>query len=222
MKELPFFKFHPSEWIAGDITLLNYETQGVYINTCCFYWSKGCTITKAMLERRLRTHKDILDSLIDEGVIKHDESDDSITINFLDEQFSELSDNHEKRVSAGRKGGCKTQAMLKQRSSKSQAGLKHLDKDKEEDKEEEASANRVHRLVSKRFGILSPIDAQSILALSNKVENFEAFESAFNTIFDSTDAKFRNPLSIAQKAFGESAAKPKPAKKGYFFGDPTT
>ncbi len=83
-------------------------------------------------------------------------------------------------------------------------------------------ANRVHALVEKRFAVLSPIDAQAILELSNKVENFDAFESAFNTIFDSTEAKYRNPVSIAQKAFAESAAKPKAAKKGYFFGDPTT
>ena len=89
-------------------------------------------------------------------------------------------------------------------------------------KGKDLGANRVHSLVSKRFGILSPNDAQAILELSNKVENYDAFESSFNTIFDSTEPKFRSVISISQKAFAESAAKPKPKRTGYYFGDPTT
>ena len=49
-KDLPYFKFFVSEWNDGDITLEDFETQGLFINLCAYYWSNECeiTLTKAI------------------------------------------------------------------------------------------------------------------------------------------------------------------------------
>jgi len=39
-KELPYFKFEPAEYIAGDIQDCSFEAQGVFINICALYWIK--------------------------------------------------------------------------------------------------------------------------------------------------------------------------------------
>ena len=52
-KESPWFKFFTGEWANGSITLENYSVQGVFINVCCFYWSKQGDVTKKQLESLL-------------------------------------------------------------------------------------------------------------------------------------------------------------------------
>ena len=43
-KELPYFRFYPSEWLEGDITLENEKTQGFFMLLCAWYWKKDCLI----------------------------------------------------------------------------------------------------------------------------------------------------------------------------------
>ena len=43
-KSLPYFKFFCSEWSDGDITLEDYQTQGLFINICAYYWSNECIV----------------------------------------------------------------------------------------------------------------------------------------------------------------------------------
>ena len=50
-KESPWFKFFTGEWANGSITLESYAAQGVFINVCCFYWSKQGDVTKKQLEK---------------------------------------------------------------------------------------------------------------------------------------------------------------------------
>lgn len=126
-KEIPFFKFFPSEWIMGNISYENYSTQGLFITACCHYWHQECNISEASLSKILgkRNVKKLkeLDYL--------DVKNEQICIDFLDEQFTELSDLHKVRVSNGRKGGLsKAKAQLKSGSS-----IKDKEEDKEEDKE---------------------------------------------------------------------------------------
>ena len=68
-KGLPYFKFHPEEWLQGNITLEDFHTQGVFINVCAFYWSRGGDITVEQLNKRFRHSSQQIDTLIDAGMI---------------------------------------------------------------------------------------------------------------------------------------------------------
>ena len=86
-KDLPYFKFFCSEWNDGDITLEDYNVQGVFINVCSYYWSKECNLESKMLYKRFKDVKEAINTLITEGHIK--DVDGFIEINFLDEQLGE-------------------------------------------------------------------------------------------------------------------------------------
>jgi len=90
-KELPYFKFFPNEWITGDITLKSMELQGIFINVCSMYWSKGCRIAIAGLSQRYGM---AIAELLESGLIK--EKEGFAVINFLDEQWREFDHTHQK------------------------------------------------------------------------------------------------------------------------------
>lgn len=142
-KELPFFKFYPSEWIMGRINYESPQDQCAFLRVCCHYWHKNCNITVKELINVVTIEK--LRSLHRKGYIEipnwvglqgYDKVDEhaEVYIKFLDEQQSELGNARQKRVDAGRLGGLKTQSMIKQSLSNDKAVLKDLDKEK--DKEE--------------------------------------------------------------------------------------
>ena len=130
-KELPYFRFTAFEWLNDDISLEDYQTKGVFIDVCAYYWFKDCSITKAMLEKRFSTVMPVIELLFESGIIKFRNGDDFIEISFLNKQFDELSELRKQRQSAGSKGG-------KQRASKAKAKLKQNPsyKDKDKDKED--------------------------------------------------------------------------------------
>jgi len=131
-KELPYYKFHPAEWIKGDITLCSMETQGVFINLCSYYWLKDCSISLANAKQRFSKNVASLDELLDSGIILIDENE-NVIINFLDEQMQEFSNINEKRVMAGRLGGlANAKQMLSKRGSKTVAKPSNKDKIREE------------------------------------------------------------------------------------------
>ena len=76
---------------------------------CCFYWSKECKVSYNQYCKIIPNH---YRSLQEFGIVK--EKDAFIRIDWLDKQFKETKEAHEKRVRAGRKGG-------KQSSSNAQA-----------------------------------------------------------------------------------------------------
>ena len=131
-KELPYFRFTAFEWLNDDISLEDYQTKGVFIDVCAYYWFKDCSITKAMLEKRFSAVIPVIELLFESGIIKFRNGDDFIEISFLNKQFDELSELRKQRQSAGSKGG-------KQRASKAKAKLKqnpsYKDKDKDKDKD---------------------------------------------------------------------------------------
>lgn len=132
-KELPFYKFTATEWLTGDIYFENFDIQGLFISVCATYWKQDCDITLSRLKQRLsNASTEQWQRLIDGNYIKV--KNDIVSIKFLDEQIRELSDQHKKKVEAGRKGG---QASVKQRLSNAQPTLNHKDIDIEEDKEQE-------------------------------------------------------------------------------------
>lgn len=118
-KELPYFKFYPSEWITGDITLLSNETQGVFINMCIYYWMKDCNLSLANAKQRFSKCLANINELLEQKILKID-SNENIIINFLDEQMNEFVNVSEKRAIAGAKGGlAKAKQMLSKRLAKS-------------------------------------------------------------------------------------------------------
>tara|TARA_Y100000385_G_scaffold80107_1_gene81636 strand:- start:321 stop:737 length:417 start_codon:yes stop_codon:yes gene_type:complete len=109
MKELPYFKFYPNQWLTGTISFLDYEQQGAFMKVCCYYWSKEC---KVPFEQYKSIIPDYYKGLIHFGIVK--QKGKNIIIDWLDEQLKERKVAHKKRVTAGRKGG-------KQSSSNAQA-----------------------------------------------------------------------------------------------------
>jgi len=138
-KELPYFRFTPQEWQNGNISMLSDTHKGLFIDICCWYWIKDCSITQAMLKLRFKQNENLLKQLFEYGIITTNDNDEFIAIKFLDEQFDQLSTIRKLRQDAGCKGGkqrasnakAKVKQMLKQKSS-----YKDKDKDKDIKKEE--------------------------------------------------------------------------------------
>ena len=99
-KDLPYFKFFVSEWNDGDISLEDFETQGLFINLCAYYWSNECQMTLTKAKKKFRNiNENSFKYLIDAEIIKID--DDIITINFLDEQKEERIESSKRKSKGG-------------------------------------------------------------------------------------------------------------------------
>jgi len=101
-RELPYFKFFTGEWLNGDITLLEYDLQGVFINVCAYYWHRECEMDLDKLIRKFGQNKII--ELMNEGLICQLSNSDQVVIKFLDEQFIEFTNRKQKLSEAGKKG----------------------------------------------------------------------------------------------------------------------
>lgn len=103
-KELPYFKFHVSEWLNGSITLEDYYVQGVFTNICAQYWFKSGNLTLSELKRRLTEVKpNAFKSLLKSGIIEV--KDDILKIKFLDEQLKESEERSKTNTANGALGG---------------------------------------------------------------------------------------------------------------------
>ena len=107
-KELPYFRFYPDEYLTGNITLEDEQTQGLFIEICCWYWKKDCIIDIEFIKKRLINAKAMLEqclnNLIKAEILKEND-EGGININFLDEQYDLLNESRQRRVTAGRLGG---------------------------------------------------------------------------------------------------------------------
>lgn len=99
-KDLPYFKFFCSEWNDGDITLESYQTQGLFINICSYYWSNNCEITFSKLKKKFKGFESNFKELIDAEIIKL--NDDLVIINFLNEQLAEREESSIVKSRAGK------------------------------------------------------------------------------------------------------------------------
>tara|TARA_R110000803_G_scaffold180504_2_gene242938 strand:+ start:1758 stop:2504 length:747 start_codon:yes stop_codon:yes gene_type:complete len=114
-KDLPYFKFFCSEWNDGDITLENYELQGLFINICSYYWSNECELTLQKLEKKFKNVEKIQE-LIKSNLIKV--YDGLISINFLDEQRDERLEQSKIKSKGGKASAEKRRlAKLQQESN---------------------------------------------------------------------------------------------------------
>jgi hypothetical protein len=108
-RELPYFKFFTSEWLNGDITLEDYELQGLFINVCGYYWHKECDVSLDQLNKKFRNSR--IEELI--GQFIDVDSDGHVHVSFLDEQHTEFAIRKEKLSLAGKKGAA-IKAMQKE------------------------------------------------------------------------------------------------------------
>ena len=100
MKELPFFKFYPNQWITGTISFLEKDVQGAYMIALCYYWSKNCEMPLNQLKMIIPNH---YQQLIDVNLFKI--VDGKIRIKFLDEQYSQFKTRSKINAENGSKGG---------------------------------------------------------------------------------------------------------------------
>ena len=108
-KDLPYFKFFCSEWSDGDITLENYEIQGLFINICSYYWSNNCELELSKLNKRFKNDFNI-ETLIENNIIKINGS--FISISFLDKQLIEREQQSALK-SKGGKASAEAKRLLK-------------------------------------------------------------------------------------------------------------
>lgn len=132
-KELPYFRFEPSEWDNGNIQICSRESKGLFIDICSIYWSRLGELPYALALQKLCNGKeDALQELKNAdifGVI-----DGQIVIEFLDEQLSERGQVSEKRRDAAKKRWSDANAL--QVDSKSNANRIEENRREEKKKEE--------------------------------------------------------------------------------------
>jgi hypothetical protein len=133
MKELPYFKFCPIEYINADVSFLSLEHQGLFIQICALYWTRDCKpMDVDMLYQRFSNATPLLDDLIKRNILKRKKNE--VNILFLLNQFIELSGQHERRKMAGRLGGL-TKADNSRAVAEPVNGFSNKDKDKDKDKD---------------------------------------------------------------------------------------
>ncbi len=134
-KELPFFKFEPSEWDNGHIQMCSREVKGLFIDLCSLYWSRTGNLYYAFaLQKLCNGIEDALQQLIKSRIIRV--VDEQIVIEFLDEQLAEFNIISEKRRESAQKRWENANAL--QNTSKSNA--RREEKRREEKRREEEKA----------------------------------------------------------------------------------
>lgn len=88
-KELPYFKFEPSEWENGNIQLCSNGARGLFIELCCSYWIRlGDLPYQFALMKHCNDDDKLLKELEKNKIIKVKRG--LIIIDFLDDQFIEF------------------------------------------------------------------------------------------------------------------------------------
>ena len=117
-KELPYFKFFPTEWMLGRINNETASKQVAFLKICCLYWQKDCKMSIVELQSYVSLDK--INYLITKEYIsskyKKAINKTMINIKFLDEQKIDLSDRRKKKVEAGKKGGIQSAKSRKKKT----------------------------------------------------------------------------------------------------------
>lgn len=132
-KELPYFKFEPSEWDSGNIQMCSRESKGLFIDLCSLYWNRLGELPYALaLQKLCNGNKDALQELLDVEIIAV--IDSNLVVEFLDEQLSEFGNVSEKRRKAAKKRWSDANAMQVQSKSNAIREEESREEKKKEDK----------------------------------------------------------------------------------------
>ena len=113
-KELPWYKFYPTEWLLGRISHESNELQVSFLKTCCWYWQRECDLDIDYLNKYVDAKT--INELCKKDYIKYNKKNRKISIKFLDEQSKERKERKIKRVESGRIGGKKSASMRKKKT----------------------------------------------------------------------------------------------------------
>lgn len=103
-KELPYFKFEPSQWENGNIQMCSDLAKLHFINICSTYWSRLGDLSKRFaLMKCCNNNEQTLNELINDRIIGLD--GEKIVVRFLDSQLSDFIDLSKARSESGKKGG---------------------------------------------------------------------------------------------------------------------
>ncbi len=100
-KELPYYKFISTEWLTGNISFEPLDVQGLFINICALYWQRDGVLKISEVEHRYK-RKSLIAKLNGRFFSV---SDGFISIEFLDEQFTERQHVSQTNSENGKKGG---------------------------------------------------------------------------------------------------------------------
>lgn len=210
-KDLPYFKFYCSEWNDGDITLEDFNIQGLFINVCSYYWSNECNLTSKKLYKKFKESEKDVDYLISEGLIKV--IDNEIFINFLDEQSTERQRKSLINKENGSKGGRpkkQTETENKPKALISLTETKGNKKRREEKREEEKRKEynkenkflnwfntmlEIHKGRKGKFRTLTKTDENNYKKIIKAKYSKEDFDHAFKQMILSKWANENNMLS---------------------------
>ena len=102
-KELPYFKFEPSEWDNGNIQMLSHEYKGLFIDLCAMYWARlGDLSIRLAVQKLCGGNATALQLLCDENIIAL--RDEKVRIKFLDEQLQEFENISQKNAENAKVG----------------------------------------------------------------------------------------------------------------------
>lgn len=155
-KELPYFKFEPSEWENGNIQMLSQGDKGLFIDICSMYWSRlGDLPEKLVVQKLCGGNATALISLYDENIIEF--KDGFIIINFLNEQLLEFENISDKNRENARKGWEKRKkTKLSDRNatasiSQSQSNAIREDKIREDKRREKVKKDSINTIQKNTF-----------------------------------------------------------------------
>jgi len=101
-KELPYFRFEPSEWDNGNIQMCSRQSKGLFIDLCALYWSRLGELPYALaLQKLCNGSEDAFHELKNNNIFGV--LDGMIVIEFLDEQLEQLGQVSEKRRKSAEK-----------------------------------------------------------------------------------------------------------------------
>ena len=205
-KELPYFKFEPSEWIAKDIQDCSLEAQGAFINICSYYWIRLGNLRYATaLKRHCENKTNIMEELCEADAIKI--VDDLIVISFLDVQlseFDELSKTNSKNALKGWEKRRKNATALK---SQSESDAIREDKRREDKRREEYNIPEFSEFLSHAKSKIENICEKSVkLKYDSWVEN--NWRDGNDKKIKNWKSKLTNTVSFLEKKKPKSSSTP--------------
>jgi len=165
-KEIPYFKFYTAEWSNGDITLEDYECQGIFINICAYYWSKDCDLTLSVLLKRFRGFEGKINELIASGIIKN--IDGLISISFLNEQMQ----SKEIQKITNQKNGMKGGRPKKEETEKKPNGLFLETQTKANDN---PNLTNIEKSIEEEKSIITQVVPTSAIDFDKFIKKFNSF-----------------------------------------------
>jgi len=180
-KELPYFKFHATEWMTGNIVYESLEVQGLFINICALYWKNLGVLSEKEIEVRFKK-KSIISYLSERF---YSVADGFISIKFLDEQLIErqrLSETNSKNGSLGGKQKSKrTVSENKRPQSESKANRSNKEEEREVEKEKEIEVEKEQEEFSS-FEILDKYPFDEFWNYYDKKNKRESCEKKFSRL----------------------------------------